>query len=192
MGLALSACLRFLPSPKGPEGSSPVSPWCPYRSKKQMPEPRKPQVSRGGRPRPAVPWAPQSRDRPLGGGLRRPLGSPQPSPPWALSLCMQRAEGPQIWAEPWNLDGTSGEAGGRPGPLGYHGVTVPPAPPACGVPVARSLGSPDGMSLSASSRACSSEDTGCPVVRAPGCPLGPLVPQGEGDRGPLQLCSTRS
>ena len=117
---------------------------------------------------------------------------PQPSPPWALSLCMQRAEGPQIWAEPWNLDGTSGEAGGRPGPLGYHGVTVPPAPPACGVPVARSSGSPDGMSLSASSRACSSEDTGCPVVRAPGCPLGPLVPQGEGDRGPLQLCSTRS
>lgn len=49
-----------------------------------------------------------------------------------------------------------------------------------------------GARLSASSRAYSSEDTGCPVLRAPGCPLGPLVPQGEGDREPLQLCSTRS
>ena len=40
-----------------------------------------------------------------------------------------------------------------------------------------------GARLSASSRTCSSEDIACPVPRAPRCPLGPLVPQGEGDSG---------
>ena len=146
-------------------------------------------MGRGQACRPVVwaPWALQSRDRPSGGALGPPLASPRPSLPWALSLRLQRAGGPHIWAEPCNLGGTPGEAGGRPGPLGPHGGDGPPSlrcprhPPQCQQPrlLIRGHGGIAVKSCEggASGPGAGTQDALCRGLL--GVP-GPLVPQGEG------------